>query len=216
MAAPFKLWEAVVHASRMRIDPHIEFCDMLRDSVVEQALPGGDPNQTPPGQHSCLFIALSNPEMSRIVHTLLAHDAKWALPVDANSGALQLIARAPASVQLHLFGKGAPLVHALDAMHRRVAPDSGTLLHAVVRSRDTAFHMERVRELLRSGAVDPSLPDAHGKRAYEYAPTPEIHNLLMQHVLGDARGSLEMHLQRRLGEHALRQQILRDFQYPKR
>ena len=216
MSAPFKLWDAVVHASRMQIDPHNEFADLMCYSVVELALPCGDPNQTPPGQHSCLFIALSNPEMSRIVHTLLAHDAKWALPVDADRGALQLVARASASVQLLFFKNGAPLVHALDAMHRRVAPDSGTLLHAVVRSRDTAFHMERVRELLRSGAVDPSLPDAHGKRAYEYAPTPEIHNLLMQHVLGDARGSLEMHLQRRLGEHALRQQILRDFQYPKR
>ena len=150
----------------MRIDPHIDYADMMRDRAVEQALQqGGDPNQTPPGQHSCLFIALSNPDMSRIVHTLLARGAHWALPIDANGGALQLVARAAASVQMHFFEKGAPLVHALESSNRRVAPDSGTLLHAVVRSTDRAFHADRVSKLLRSGAVDPSLPDAHGKRA---------------------------------------------------
>ena len=119
MSAPFKLWEAVVRASQMHIDPRLDLADQLRDSEVEQALPGGDPNHTPPGQHSCLFIALSNPDMPMIVLTLLVHGARWALPIDANGGALQLVARAHASVQLQLFGKGAPLVHALDAMHRR-------------------------------------------------------------------------------------------------
>ena len=216
MSAPFKLWDAVVHASRMQIDPHNEFAVLMRYSVVDVALPGGDPNQTPPGHPSCLFIALRIPDMTNIQRTLLNRGARWALPIDADRGALQLVARSAASVQLHLFGKGAPLVHALDAMHRRVAPDSGTLLHAVVRSRDTAFHMERVRELLRSGAVDPSLTDAHGKRAYEYAPTPEIHALLMQHVLGDAHDGLQMLLRRRLPQPELRRQILSDFRFGER
>ena len=197
----------------MRIDPHIDYADMMRDRAVEQALQqGGDPNQTPPGQHSCLFIALSNPDMSRIVHTLLARGAHWALPIDANGGALQLVARAAASVQMHFFEKGAPLVHALESSNRRVAPDSGTLLLAVVRSPDRAFHADRVSKLLRSGAVDPSLSDAHGKRAYEYAHKPEVHEPLIQHVLGDAHVDLQMLLRRRLPQPELRHKILGDFQ----
>ena len=208
----YGLWEAVVRAARMPIDIHIEFEDLLRDSEVEQALQaGGDPNQTPPGENSALFIALRHPDMARIVHTLLTHGAVWALPGDADRGALQLVARAPASVQWHLFRDGAPLVHALDAWNRRVDPDGGTLLHAVVRSRDTARLEERVRALLRSGAVDASLADGAGRRAYEYPMAREIHDLLMAHVLGDAGIALRMQLRRRLGQPELGQQILRDF-----
>ena len=202
------LWHAVADAAREQIDPRIEYSDLARDGRVFIALgQGGDPNDTPPAQHSCLYLAMENPELTRVAHTLLQYGARWSLPADAD--ALAWVARAHPSVQLRLFARGAPLVLALGGR----LPEGQTLLHAVVRRSDTYHQPELVRKLLQAGAADPSLPDAHGKRAYEYARTREVHAMLLRHVLGDARRGLWMLLRRRLGEPALVHRVLSDLRF---
>ena len=176
---PHGLWQTLRRATLIPIGFNVRAGTLYYADRILTLLTHVDANVcAPKGGHSCLWIVMRFPELTRIQLLLLRAGARF--DPDQDNDALTLVAHAHPLVQRAILSANALI--GFDLSQRLACVEGGTLLHAIVRLPTSNVQTECVRILLsKIGDDGASIEDAYGRAAWSFSiSNPSLRTLLEQ------------------------------------